>query len=198
MASDSPRRLSALVEIASERTVTQRSLASLLNISLGSSNAVLRELELDKRIKVKRGLLGTGAQYALTASGQREMLARSKQAALNSSDALEPFKIAVTEEAEKLANSKGKKVLLCASGAVADVVVSAFMNAGLKISAVVSDDEFPEKVIGKRVKPITDANKVQCDFAVALSKPDAALLRKHVAKGVRVVQLLSRIKEPQA
>jgi DNA-binding Lrp family transcriptional regulator len=45
------RRLAALAEIASDGTVTQRSLASRLDVSLGLANALLRGLENGGLIK---------------------------------------------------------------------------------------------------------------------------------------------------
>ncbi len=56
------RRLAALAEIASDGTITQRSLASKLEVSLGLANALLRGLESDGLIK--RARRGEGAHRA--------------------------------------------------------------------------------------------------------------------------------------
>jgi len=55
------RRLAALAEIASDGTITQRSLASKLEVSLGLANALLRGLESD-------GLIKSGSPRAKDAS----------------------------------------------------------------------------------------------------------------------------------
>jgi hypothetical protein len=55
------RRLAALAEIASDGAITQRSLASKLEVSLGLANALLRGLESD-------GLIKAGAPRAKKAS----------------------------------------------------------------------------------------------------------------------------------
>ena len=64
------RRLAALAEIASDGTITQRSLASKLEVSLGLANALLRGLESD-------GLIKSGAPRAKEASHRAPYSAHS-------------------------------------------------------------------------------------------------------------------------
>jgi Mn-dependent DtxR family transcriptional regulator len=64
------RRLAALAEIASDNTVTQRSLASRLDVSLGLANALLRGLESD-------GLVKAGAPRALVLRSEGSLLRRA-------------------------------------------------------------------------------------------------------------------------
>jgi len=64
------RRLAALAEIASDGTITQRVLASRLEVSLGLANALLRGLESD-------GLIKSGAPRAKEASHRAPYSAHS-------------------------------------------------------------------------------------------------------------------------
>jgi hypothetical protein len=85
-----------------------------------------------------------------------------------------------------------RKVLLCGTGPLADVAASALQNGGLKPAGVVSRDQSSDKVAGMRVRPIADTRKIKFDAVVAVSPRDAALLRRHVGKGVPVIAFLSR------
>jgi predicted ArsR family transcriptional regulator len=64
------RRLAALAEIASDGTVTQRAVASRLDVSLGLANALLRGLESD-------GLIKSGASRTKEASHRAPQSAHS-------------------------------------------------------------------------------------------------------------------------
>jgi len=65
--------LAALAEIASDGRMTQRSLASALEVSLGLANALLRELESEGLVRVNAEA-GSGApRYAITRGGRSAM-----------------------------------------------------------------------------------------------------------------------------
>jgi DNA-binding MarR family transcriptional regulator len=71
--SESHRRLAALAEIASDDRMTQRSLASALEVSLGLANALLQELESGRLVRVNAEA-GSGApRYAITRAGRSAM-----------------------------------------------------------------------------------------------------------------------------
>jgi len=60
------------------------------------------------------------------------------------------------------------------------------------LAGVVSRNAEGERVAGLRVRPITDAGKVKCGAGAGVSSADAAALRKRLAKGTPVMQLLPR------
>ena len=70
------RRLATLAEIASDGEITQRSLASKLEVSLGLANALLRGLERDGLIKAGAP---ANAGYALTRAGRGAMQRMSRE-----------------------------------------------------------------------------------------------------------------------
>ena len=81
------RRLAALAEIASDGTITQRSLASKLEVSLGLANALLRGLESEGLIKSgsphakaasRRAPHSAHAGYAITRAGRGAMQRMSR------------------------------------------------------------------------------------------------------------------------
>jgi predicted ArsR family transcriptional regulator len=88
--SELQRRLAALAEIASDGTITQRALASKLDVSLGLANALLRGLESEGLIKPggprpeagassasgRRGK--EAARYAITRAGRGAMRRMSR------------------------------------------------------------------------------------------------------------------------
>ncbi len=70
---DSYRRLAALAEISAGDRVTQRSLASKLEVSLGLANGLLRELETGGLVRVNAKPGPDSGRYAITRAGQRVM-----------------------------------------------------------------------------------------------------------------------------
>ncbi len=72
------RRLAALAEIASDGTITQRSLASRLEVSLGLANALLRGLESEGLIKSGGPRARKAARYAITRAGRGAMQRMSR------------------------------------------------------------------------------------------------------------------------
>jgi DNA-binding MarR family transcriptional regulator len=72
------RRLAALAEIASDGTITQRSLASKLEVSLGLANALLRGLESEGLIKSGASRANADSRYAITRSGRGAMQRMSR------------------------------------------------------------------------------------------------------------------------
>ena len=84
------RRLAALAEIASDGTVTQRSLASRLDVSLGLANALLRGLE-------NGGLIKTGPAVMRRAySGASPAVKRSAYCGAGAPRAKEASRYAIT------------------------------------------------------------------------------------------------------
>ena len=73
------RRLAALAEIASDGTITQRSLASKLDVSLGLANALLRELEGDGLIKSGASRANADSRYSITRAGRGAMQRMSRE-----------------------------------------------------------------------------------------------------------------------
>ena len=71
--SDSHRRLAALAEIAWDDRVTQRSLASKLEVSLGLANGFLRGLERDGLVRVNAEAGSAARRYAITRAGRSAM-----------------------------------------------------------------------------------------------------------------------------
>jgi DNA-binding MarR family transcriptional regulator len=76
--SELQRRLAALAEIASDGTITQRSLASKLEVSLGLANALLRGLESDGLVKSGAPRAKEGRRYAITRAGRSAMQRMSR------------------------------------------------------------------------------------------------------------------------
>jgi ribosomal protein S25 len=72
------RRLAALAEIASDSAVTQRSLASRLDVSLGLANALLRGLESEGLVKVSAPRAKEASRYAITRAGRGAMQRMSR------------------------------------------------------------------------------------------------------------------------
>jgi DNA-binding MarR family transcriptional regulator len=72
------RRLAALAEIASDGTITQRALASKLDVSLGLANALLRGLESEGLIQPGGPRDKEARRYAITRAGRGAMQRMSR------------------------------------------------------------------------------------------------------------------------
>ena len=102
------RRLAALAEIASDGTITQRSLASKLEVSLGLANALLRGLESE-------GLIKSGSPraphsgYAMTRAG-RGAMQRMSRAFAGEAAALLRKSLGSKAKAARLLSAEAKRV----------------------------------------------------------------------------------------
>ena len=190
MAPNSRRALIALTAIGDGGNVTQRSLAGRLQVSLGLANALLRDLETQRMIAIKRRAMGQSAQYALTKTGRKAILRLAAGLAVESGEQLRPVRDALAQESMRLAGRGVRRVLLCGSGVLADIAASALQNAGIRVAAVAAPGDEQDRVAGLRSRPLASLSKLSVDAAVALSNEDGRLLRKHLKKGTRVVSLL--------
>jgi len=185
------RRLVALRTVGEGGRVRQRSLARRLGISLGLANAVLHELESEGLLAMSEVGHARLLRYELTARGRRALKGAWHTMAAEAGELLEGVRAELAERARGLKADGCGRVLLCGEGALADVAACALMSAGLKLAGVVSREGVGGRVAGRRVRGMEEAKGVRCDVAVGLWRSDAAALRRRVAKGVRVVGLLS-------
>ncbi len=185
------RRLAALTEIASGRKVTQRSLASRLGISLGLANALLRGLEKEGLVAVNRSAGSQALRYAVTRAGRAELSVLAKRLATEAGVLLRELRAELQRQAGRMTAMGARRVLLCGNGLLADMIASAVLNAGMKLVGAVSPDVTIGAVAGVQVRPLTEAKRIACDAAVAITERDVAALRSHLRRSVPVIQLLS-------
>ena len=185
------RRLAALMQLASGEEVTQRSLASLLGISLGSANALLRHLEGGGLVAVNRSAAAQVLRYALTGAGRIELRSLATQFASEAGGVLAGLRAEIQRQAGRLRAGGRRRVLLCGTGPLADMAASALLNAGFKLVGVVSTDAKGGGVAGVKMRPFSEIGKVNCDVAVAVTSRDARALRRRLGRRVPVAELIS-------
>ncbi len=187
-ASDRARRFGALRALESAERLSQRSLAEDLGLSLGSVNALLREL-------AGAGLIAMSAatsdrrslDYRLTAAGRRMLRSLTDEMAAQAALLLAGPREQLEGAAASWRKAGRKRVLLCGNGPAADVAASALLNAGLKLAGVVSRAEEPGRVAGLRVRPLADAGEIRCDGAVCLRSGDLRSLRRQLPRATPVL-----------
>ena len=189
---DTQRRLAALTEIASGGKVTQRSLATRLGVSLGLANGLLRGLERGGLVTVNRSAASQRTRYRLTSAGRSALIRLGADFVAAFMAPLARLRDEMQRRAARAADKGARKALLCGSGWLADVAASAVLNAGMKLTGVVSPDADAGAVAGLKVRPMADAGRIRCDVAVALNPRDAKALRVHLGRRIPVALLLSR------
>ncbi len=185
------RRLATLIEIASGRKVTQRSLASRLGVSLGLSNALLRQLENEGLVAVNRAAGSQILRYALTRAGQVSLRALGVRFAGEAGELLNGVRAELQRQTGRATAGGARRVLLCGHGPLADMAASAVLSAGMKLAGAVSPEVTVGAVAGVRVRPLAHAKRIACDTALAVTEKDFVALREHLGRSVPIVQLLA-------
>ena len=186
--SNRTRWFAALRALDSTERLSQRSLADDLDISLGSVNALLRELAATGLIAMSAAATDRrGLDYRLTAAGRRKLRSLTDEMAAQAALLLAGPREQLEEAAADWRQAGRKRVLLCGCGPAADVAASALLNAGLKLAGVVSREEDPGRVAGLRVRPLGDAGEIRCDAAVCLRSGDMRPLRRRLPRATPVM-----------
>jgi len=147
--------LNTLLEIKQNPSLTQRSLAHRLNISLGLTNAILQNLIHRGWIKAKR-MTGRKILYLITPEGMANisrLMYNRFQETLHyyqyTKDLLTAYLMKLYQQGEKTINIYG-------TGQLAEITYYAGISTPLKINAIISDDPSKEKFLGQQAISIED------------------------------------------
>ncbi|MBU4228338.1 winged helix-turn-helix transcriptional regulator [bacterium] len=182
------KHLETLLEIKDNPSVSQRSLAHKLNISLGLTNSILKNLISRGWIKAKKDT-GRKLLYLITPKGManvsRLMYTRFQETLHYyhyTKDLLTAYLIKLYQQGEKTVNIYG-------TGQLAEITYYAGMSTPLKLNAIISDDPSKEKFLGHQTIPIenflsqySSENNLSDQKIIILSTNNPEKLTKEINK----------------
>ncbi len=180
--------LNTLLEIKQNPSLTQRSLAHRLNISLGLTNAIIKNLIYRGWIKAKKDT-GRKLLYIITPKGMANvscLMYNRFQETLHyyhyTKDLLTAYLMKLYQQGEKTVNIYGTDQL-------AEITYYAGMDTPLKLNAIISDDPSKEKFLGRQTISIANFlsqyykhNNLSDRKIIILSTNDPKKLTKEISK----------------
>ncbi len=147
--------LDTLLEIKKNPSTTQRSLSRKLNISLGLTNAIIKNLIHRGLIKAKKDT-GRKLLYIITPKGManvsRLMYSRFQETLHYyhyTKDLLTAYLMKLYQKGEKTINIYG-------TGQLAEITYYAGISTPLKLNAIISDDPSKKKFLGYEALTLSD------------------------------------------
>ena len=180
--------LDTLLEIKKNPSTTQRSLSRKLNISLGLTNAIIKNLIHRGLLKAKKDT-GRKLLYIITPKGManvsRLMYSRFQET-LNyyhyTKDLLTAYLMKLYQKGEKTVNIYG-------TGQLAEITYYAGISTPLKLNAIISEDPSKEKFLGRQTISIenflsrySNYNNLSDQKIIILSTNNPEKLTKEVSK----------------
>ena len=145
--------LDTLLELKQNPSLSQRSLARKLNISLGLTNSILKNLILRGWLKAKKDT-GRKLLYIITPKGManvsRLMYSRFQETLHYyhyTKDLLTAYLMKLYQQGERTVNIYG-------TGQLAEITYYAEISTPLKLNAIITDDPSKEKFLGQQTTSI--------------------------------------------
>jgi predicted transcriptional regulator len=203
------KHLETLLEIKDNPSVSQRSLARKLNISLGLTNSILKNLISRGWIKAKKDT-GRKLLYIITPQGManvsRLMYTRFQETLHYyhyTKDLLTAYLIKLCQQGEKTVNIYG-------TGQLAEITYYAGISTPLKLDAIISDDPSKEKLLGHQTISIenflsqySNHNNLSSKKIIILSTNNPEKLTKeinkykNIQKNIKIISIETILKNNQ-
>ena len=149
------KHLDTLLELKENPSLSQRSLAHKLNISLGLTNSILQNLIHRGLIKAQK-MTGRKILYLVTPQGMANvsrLMYNRFQETLHyyhyTKDLLTAYLIKLYQQGEEAINIYG-------TGQLAEITYYAGISTPLKLNDIISDDPSKEKFLGHEVLTLSD------------------------------------------
>jgi DNA-binding MarR family transcriptional regulator len=184
----SQHELNTLLELKQNPFINQRSLSHKLNISLGLTNAILKNLIYRGWLKVKKDT-GRKLLYLITPQGMAkvsQLMYTRFQETLHyyhyTKDLLTAYLIKLCQQGEKTINIYG-------TGQLAEITYYAGISTSLKLNAIISDDPSKEKFLGHQTISIenflsqySNYNNLSDQKIIILSTNNPEKLTKEISR----------------
>jgi len=147
--------LNTLLEIKQNPSLTQRSLAHRLNISLGLTNAILQNLIHRGWIKAKR-MTGRKILYLITPQGIARATNLIYDRFRETQNYYQYTKELLTAYLTDLYHQGKKRAIIYGTNQLAEITYLSLLNSPLKLHSILSDDPSKKKFLGRQVFTISD------------------------------------------
>lgn len=205
----SQHELNTLLEIKDNSSITQRSLSHRLNISLGLTNAILKNLIYRGWIKAKKDT-GRKLLYIITPKGMANvscLMYTHFQETIHyyhyTKDLLTAYLIKFYQQGEKMVNIYG-------TGQLSEITCNAGISTSLKLNAIISDAPYKVKFLGHQTISIekflsnySNHNILSNQKIIILSTSNPKKLTKEISKykniqnNIKIINIESILKNNQ-
>jgi len=198
--------LDTLLELKQNPSLSQRSLARKLNISLGLTNSILKNLILRGWLKAKKDT-GRKLLYIITPKGManvsRLMYSRFQETLHYyhyTKDLLTAYLMKLYQQGERTVNIYG-------TGQLAEITYYAGISTPLKLNAIIADDPSKEKFLGQQTTSIENFLSQYSNYTNLSSKKIIILSTnnpekldkeiskyKNISKNIKIINIESILK----
>ena len=198
--------LDTLLELKQNPSLSQRSLARKLNISLGLTNSILKNLILRGWLKAKKDT-GRKLLYIITPKGManvsRLMYSRFQETLHYyhyTKDLLTAYLMKLYQQGERTVNIYG-------TGQLAEITYYAGISTPLKLNAIITDDSSKEKFLGQQTTSIENFLSQYSNYTNLSSKKIIILSTnnpeklnkeiskyKNISKNIKIINIESILK----
>ena len=147
--------LNTLLEIKDNPSVTQRSLAHRLNISLGLTNAILQNLIHRGRIKAKK-MTGRKILYLITPRGMTRATNLIYDRFRETQNYYQYTKELLTSYLNVLYSQGKRRAIIYGTNQLSEITYLSILDSPLKLHSILSDDTSKKKFLGRQVFLISD------------------------------------------
>lgn len=202
----SQHELKTLLEIKENPTLTQRSLSHRLNISLGLTNAIIKNLIHRGWIKAKKDT-GRKLLYIITPKGMANVSRLMYNRFQETLHYYHYTKGLLTAYLMKLYQQGEKTVNIYGTGQLAEITYYAGISTPLKLNTIISDDPSKEKFLGRQtismvnfLSQYSNYNNLSSKKIIILSTNNPEKLTKeiskykNISKNIKIINIESILK----
>ena len=165
METEAYRELKVLEELSANPSLTQRTLATRLEVALGLTNLMIRRLVKKGYVKVV-STRKNRIDYFLTPSGITEKTRLTYEYLQYSLHLYREVRRLLTDALSQVAASGGRRVVFFGTSEVAEITYLTIKELGLELVGVVDDQEAGTKFLGLPVMRLQDMNSLSFDCGI--------------------------------
>ena len=147
--------LNTLLELKENPSLSQRSLAHRLNISLGLTNAILQNLIHRGWVKVKK-LTGRKILYLITPQGMARATNLIYDRFRETQNYYQYTKELLTSYLTDLYNQGKRRAIIYGINQLAEITYLSLLDSPLKLHSILSDDLSKKKFLGRELLTLSD------------------------------------------
>ncbi|MHC2995263.1 MAG: winged helix-turn-helix transcriptional regulator [Candidatus Atribacteria bacterium] len=180
------KHLETLLELKQNPSLTQRSLAHRLNISLGLTNAIMQNLIHRGWVKAKR-LTGRKILYLITPQGMARATNLIYDRFRETQNYYQYTKELLTSYLIDLYNQGKRRAIIYGTNQLAEITYLSLLDSPLKLHSILCDDPSKKKFLGHQVLTISEFTQkysegLSCKNLILFCTTDSKKLFKEIAK----------------
>lgn len=151
----SQHELKTLLEIKNDPSLSQRSLAHKLNISLGLTNAILQNLIHRGWVKAQK-MTGRKILYLITPKGMAQATNFIYDRVRETQHYYQYAKDLLTTYFTNLYDKGVRRAVIYGTGQLAEIAYLSLLDSPLKLHSILTDDSYKKKFLGHEVLTLPD------------------------------------------